>query len=157
MYISKYKIQIEAGGRRFIDFFDAEDHKLELTLPYELCESFVKDLQVCIDKIDARNQRAYTAVQRILKLETVNFGTVAECLKGILSESVAQENLEITPDSESLFKVRLKKSLNLPEEFGMFEGEIFLTKSSSKQMVSVKARNGKFVSIRGQDFEFIHD
>lgn len=170
--IIEVDVEIESNGDRYLDFTDQDDNLIELTLPHELVEEFIKDMQVTTDYIDGRNQRAWEAVEKIRKLDEINLGIIAQCLKDVpfaqKTKEESKEDPEEVPihndlirswddrmlkEAERIRKVRLKRDLNLPEEFGMKIGAIFETNTASKEVVCIKAKNGKFVTLKEGDFE----
>lgn len=157
--IVEVDVEIESNGDRYLDFTDQEDNLIELTLPHELVEKFIKDMQVTTDYVDSRNQKAWEAVEKIRELDAINLGTVAQCLKNVPEEFPIHNDLirswddRMMKEAKSIRKVRLKRDLNLPEEFGMKIGAIFETNTASKEVVCIKAKNGKFVTLKEGDFE----
>jgi len=154
--IKKIDVTIESNGDRYIDVTNQHDELVEMTLPYELTEEFIKDMQVIMDRTHYRNQKAWEAIQKIQNLDEINLGRIAQCLKDVPFESKAKEQLE-TPKESPKRRIRLKRDFNRLEEHGLKKGAIFETNTVAQDVVCIKTKNGKFVTIKGNDFEEVVD
>lgn len=169
--ITKADVTIESNGDRYIYFTDQNGCLLELTLPYELTDQFIKDMQVITDRIERRNQIAWEAIEEIRKLDIVNIGSIANCIKDVpladrLESAIKEQLLQDTTiyeadllnkKSSSVRRVRLKRDLDLPEELGMVAGAVFETSTTAKDVVCVKSKTGQFVTLRAKDFEDVSE
>ena len=112
--IKKIDVTIESTGERYLDIITQDNKKMSLTLPYDLVEQFLKNLEVSTDYIDNRNQKAWESIQKIRQLDTINFGTISECLKDIPSLEIKEVSEEVPKKKR---KVKLIRDLNLPDEY----------------------------------------
>ena len=159
--IRQIDVEIESNGDRYLDITNAKDELIEMTLPYELVEEFSEDLKVTTDQVTRRNQKAWEAIQKIRRLDEINLGAIAQCLKDVPSprktEQKLKKDLEEAPKESPIRRVRLKRDLKVPEEFGMKKGTVFETNTAAKDVACVKAKNGQFVTLRPNDFEEVTD